>query len=453
MSRACPSAVGGPPVLSPWSAFALAVALALGVGCGSTPRPRTNAPTAAAEPASPLGPSFVLLPVPSDDEALLGRILSAPPEPGRDLDAVSSPNPCADKLAPASSAAMQNTFEDAKELSVGARARAVLGMFGLNAEAQHATHFFYRVTTERRAARTDTAEYAACCKEKGCGYGYVSALVYGSGEYASGQEGSASAGVDVAVVSGQGTTALKILQKKKVKGWLAAVVKVTDANAGAKLGTLGSAQAVADKDLELPAQVQALYEGNKITLARNGAEADDYVFQDGRGKALTENDFVARFRDATGSRELDDVEGRRNWASVIVWGSITGLSTAAILAGTVFAPKECEHERYTTDRGTECLREGRETNVPLLGVGAVGGLVGGYFLVRALFNHDGGTGDHRLTEYDARLYAARHNRALFKKAVRDVERNNAEPGARAEPPPWRVEPVLGLPYLGLRGSF
>ena len=129
------------------------------------------------EPASPLGPSFVLAPAPSDDDALLGRIIVAPPEAGASLEDVSRPNPCADALEPARASAMVATFEDAQDLSLDGSGRALLGAYGFASDVTKATHFFYRVTTERRVARVDTVAYETCCREKSCGLGYVSALV------------------------------------------------------------------------------------------------------------------------------------------------------------------------------------------------------------------------------------------------------------------------------------
>src|SRR5690606_13792108 len=103
-------------------------------------------------------------------------------------------------------------FEYAEELAGSASAGALLGTFGFSADARRATHFVYELGTDRRVSVVDTAAYAACCAEKGCGYGYVSALVHGSGEYATGEESAASGGVDIpAIASASGQVSLRVL--------------------------------------------------------------------------------------------------------------------------------------------------------------------------------------------------------------------------------------------------
>src|SRR5438874_467846 len=76
----------------------LAALLVVATGCtGNVPLPKTSgAPDLRG--GNPLGPSYVLIPVPNEDAGLLGRILPAPPAPGRSLDETARANPCADKL-------------------------------------------------------------------------------------------------------------------------------------------------------------------------------------------------------------------------------------------------------------------------------------------------------------------------------------------------------------------
>ncbi|HEY8091985.1 MAG TPA: hypothetical protein VIF09_29185, partial [Polyangiaceae bacterium] len=128
------------------------LAATLGLGCASLPAARIKA-AGDAIAAAPLGPSYVLIPLPGDDDSLLGRILESMPEPGRSLDEVARPNPCEDKLAPAQTRPSANTFEDAQEMTAGAQARAVLGVFGFQGDASQASHFLYKLETEKRETR------------------------------------------------------------------------------------------------------------------------------------------------------------------------------------------------------------------------------------------------------------------------------------------------------------
>ena len=64
----------------------------------------------------------------------------------------------------------------------------MLGAFGFAGDARQASYFVYRIRTDKRKGTTDTNEYVQCCRENQCGYGFVSALVYGDGEYATAEE-------------------------------------------------------------------------------------------------------------------------------------------------------------------------------------------------------------------------------------------------------------------------
>ena len=91
--------------------------------CHTVPRPLfANDKTTE---ASPLGPSYVLLPLPGDDDGLLGRVLPALPEQGRALDEIARPNPCEAHLEEARETALSNHFEDAQDVSGSARAGAI----------------------------------------------------------------------------------------------------------------------------------------------------------------------------------------------------------------------------------------------------------------------------------------------------------------------------------------
>lgn len=401
------------------------------------------------EEASPLGPSHVLIPAPSDDDSMLGRILTSAPEPGRSIEELIAPNPCAEALEPSKSSAMENSFEDARELAVGAKARATFGMFGLSADVQRATHFVYKLQTEKRQSRPSTTTYAECCKKKDCGYGYVSALVYGHGEYASAEESAGSGGVDMAIASTEGTASLKILSRRKVKGYIAAMVTVT----GGKpqpADVLGTAEAAGITEFRVPDQVKALYESERIEVKR-GAANEEYVFADGHGAVLTENEFVRRYGKVTGASDLKDAETRRNKTGVLVWGGITAASLVAVVVAA--SGSECKTEQTYPER--KCLEEqsGPGTNPALFWGGVIGTVVGGAFLVPALFKYDGEPRDHRLSEYDAKVYASKHNRALLRRVVKDVEGVNQDAATLELRPAVHLQPWVGAGSLGLSGRF
>ncbi|MEJ7730656.1 MAG: hypothetical protein WKG00_15725 [Polyangiaceae bacterium] len=417
----------------------------------------------------------MLIPLPTEDDALLGRILPDVPEGGRSLEETARANPCADKLTEPKETPLASSFEYAQELAMGAQARATLGTFGFSGDVERATHFVYKLATQKRIAQSDTTDYEVCCKEKGCGYGYISALVYGDGEYATGEETSASAAVDLAVGSAGGTARLKLLNKRKVKGWLAAVVTVTDRTKSSQLTPLGVAQAAGITETTIPQTVKALYEKDKLTVHGGGSK---YTWRDGRGVSITENEFVRRFRSVSGSDELDDVEQRRNSTSLYVSGGLLGVSVGAAVFGYLNLTRHCRLDEYDPDEvfdSSDCTvvkeirmpgetfarssavgfrRDGTVGNP--LGVGlAVAGTAGtigfGIWFLAAAFGADGSATDHAITDRDAVLYTERYNRSLLRKTIKEVQKSHTSEVRDA--PGIEVRPSVGFGSLALQGRF
>ena len=135
------------------------------MGCGGVSQFHPSTPNDATAGGSPLGPLYLLVPLPNDDDLLLGRVLLDVPEKGRSLDEVSRPNACADKLNPRKEGPLAGSFEDAQELSAGGKASAALGAFGFEGDANTATHFHYKLDVNKRVSQSDTNEYVACCKD------------------------------------------------------------------------------------------------------------------------------------------------------------------------------------------------------------------------------------------------------------------------------------------------
>lgn len=179
---------------------------------------------------NPLGPSFWLVPTPSEDTALLGRTFARPPDAAFSLEEQSQPNPCESELSAAAPADMSNHYENAIDVSASARGQALLGLYGFSGQAASGSHLLYKVTTAKKLTRLDTTAYVECCKTHACGWGYVSALVYGEGEYVSASHGSASGAASYQLVTVDGKTSYQALDKKQIRGWLAAVITAHDRN-------------------------------------------------------------------------------------------------------------------------------------------------------------------------------------------------------------------------------
>ncbi len=389
-----------------WPKILAAIALAVAMSACSTTSTSLRAPT---EPmASPLGPSYILVPLPSDDPSLIGRVLPAPPEPGRSLDELAQPNPCAGKLAPAQESTSAAEFEGAEEVSLGAQAGATLGLYGFRADAERATHLVYKLSTERQIVQRDTVEYLECCKAASCGFGYVSGLVYGSGEYASAEETRGSAEVDAWFASGEGSVKLKVLTRRKVKGWVAAIIRVTQAGASpAALGVLGVPSS--EVDLSSTAEkYKEMYEKHRVEVCSDRVKTE-WSFCDVRGP-ITEDVFIERYTAETGS---DELEGRGPGTPGLLWVGIGSLPAAGGLFATGLA------------LGIEGEESGElGVGFPFILLGAVGGLLG-----TSLGLAFGGVElddvhRHGLSESDGRFYADRYNRALLRRIARDAQRSS-----------------------------
>lgn len=439
---------------------------------GCAPKPFRPVESAANGPeASPLGPSYVLLPLPSDDESLLGRVLPELPQPGHSLEETSRPNPCAKALTEPKVTPLASTFVDAQEVTGNAQARAMLGVFGFEGDARRASHFAYELETEKRAALTDTTEYVKCCEEapEGCGVGFISALVYGRGEYSTGEESGARGSVTVPMAGAGGGVQLKVLHRRKVKGYLAALVTLTKRDKqAAALGPLG----VTAFEPTVPQRVQEAYEKEKVSIVET--QGDEWILRTGR-ELLTENEFARRYQKVTGSTELAPVEQRRNTTSLV----ITGALTAGFLYGTYWGfsnlKRGCEADditcQHTTDTnyqhppGTQCVSRtssgdcityvdpNEEITNPWgiiagTGFGILSLTTGGAFIA-LLFYGDGSPTDHVMTEEDARRHVTRYNRAVLGNAKQKVRRQlQIEQEARV-----RLVPTAGPNGFGLRGTF
>lgn len=435
-------------------------------------------PVAASTPtASPLGPSYILIPVPDDDDSLVGRVIASVPNRGHSLAEVSRPNECASALSEKRVGPLAGTYEDAQELSAGGQARAALGVFGFEGDAQTATHFYYKIDVNKRVSQMDTPEYVACCKERGsCGYGFISALIYGDGEYATAAETSASAGATIALSAGaSGFVEAKVMHRRKVRGYVAALVTLNSENSSLKTSVLGdpAAAGIVLTEQDLPTQVRDRFEAQKIRVSERFCDAERrpfegkclanlgegqtptpteylYAFRDGSGD-VTENEFVRRYRTVTGSSELADAERSRHSTAPAAIFTFASLGTAA--AGGILIA--------TRDEG-DGVRLGVASG--MISTGAIGFFLGlGFWTKRSgLGGYDGKPHDHSLTKFDAQLYVAKYNRALLRKTIaetkdrmRELSSESAtdDRAAAGNPRTATVSPVITPGFIGLAGEF
>jgi hypothetical protein len=433
--------------------------------------------------ASPLAPSCILIPRSVDDEALLGRVLLDVPENGRSLEEVSRPNDCGDKLGEKKEAPLVRSFEDTEALAAGDKARAALRMFGLEEDAGAATHLYYKLDLERQVTRAATPEYLACCKDKGtCGYGFVSALAYGEGRYASAVENSAEGSVDLPVAaSARGFLKANILHKRNVYGYVAAFVTVADGVQAKSVSVLGDQAAarveLTEHDLTEPAKSR--FAAQKIQVVANSRSPAEfaYVFSDGQGE-ISENEFVRRYEALTGSTELRGANKNRNpvWlyygivatavgASLVGLGAYLALATPQSTETFAMAPAastvpNCNYSSLVFLSGTGYELNCSQPISPGLGkgLGVTGGALLGSglasFVTFGILGYDGSKADHVLRKSDAERYAAEYNGALLHQTTHETVTTQRQPSASGWlSPPVRLLPVVSPGFTGLVGQF
>jgi hypothetical protein len=454
-------------------------------GCGAAAPFHPSAASFEVAPATPLGKGYVLLPRSNDDRSLLGRVLVDPPSDGRPLDEVAAPNPCADKLGAPNEEPVVSSFEDTAALASGGRAQ-VIRPFGFEEEAPSATHFYYKLDVDKRASVAITPEYTACCVEKGtCGYGVVTALGRGQGEFAVVvEQRSGGASIQVPDASEErGFVNAKFLRKRYVYGYIAALVTVTDAAKAKPLGILGDPAAGASEPTErdLPEQARAEYERKKLqVVARSGAQGEfAYAFKDGSG-AISENEFVRRYEDLTGARDLSAAKTNRNpfW----LYYGIAATGVGAFMVGTALYVANATQERTEIfpngepaagtlsstcnfSTGEIVPMEGWQIQCsepinPDLGrsMGITGAAVLGSglasFIVYGVLGYDGSTSDHVISKSDGEAYVARYNHALLRAAVRNEPATPApQLSGQNVAFPMQWIPVLSPGFTGVVGRF
>jgi hypothetical protein len=129
---------------------------------------------------------------------------------------------------------MRNHYENAIDVSSAAYGKALLGLYGFSGDASSASHLLYKVTTAKKLTRLDTSAYVACCKTQACGWGYVSALVYGEGEYVSARSAKAGGAASYQLLTADGKTSYQALERKQIRGWLAAIITAHDRTQAAR---------------------------------------------------------------------------------------------------------------------------------------------------------------------------------------------------------------------------
>jgi hypothetical protein len=218
------------------------------------------------------------------------------------------------------------------------------------------------------------------------------------------------------------------------------------------------------------------YQRNKIDVCGSGG---NYEFCTVQGR-ITENELIRRFKKMTGSHELDRFLSLRNKGAIGVWTTIGLLGVGAVAAGGALYNTPCMKysDNQACNDGNDMLKVGAsyttDTAKYLLYIGIAAWATSslGYFVYGGL-NFDGKTTEHKISEFDARIYVERYNRALDARIRADSAAHGQPlpPAPLGDPAPasarrdvidrpspsiWsrvRLVPVLGPGGLGLAGQF
>lgn len=212
-----------------------------------------------------------------------------------------------------------------------------------------------------------------------------------------------------------------------------------------------------------------------------------HFYQLGYYARVTENAFVRRYREVTGSARLDAVEGRRNWTATSVTAGLFAASAGAFGLGLANASRACSASDHNgTTVVSECNpyltggsntgissapvdeagdlqpydRDARIVNGGFTALAVVGGLaaaVSGGLFVHNLVGADGAPGeDNRLSMGEAQRAVEEHNDALLRRLVEDLGGVPAKAALPLPPRPTpglRVDAILGPASAALKVTF
>ncbi len=400
---------------------------------------------------------MVLLPLPGDDSSLLGRLVVRQPPPGADLFAYTRPNPCGQYLTPATRTALESHYVDSMGDQANVDAR-LLESFGFGASASRATHLTYDLRTSEELTVNDTTDYEACCAQTNCGYGFVSSLVYGFGEYAAAEASQGSVGTPVGTATLGASGQMQVLQSRRIQGWVAASVHPHHGASGsAGVGRTASRRPVTNADGIDDRDIESMTEGARRAYGDSRilvlGSSDGYTFVDGTGKHITENEFIERYADVTGSAELNKYWEHRRMKFVKWIGAPLFVAGAALVTlGALTATRDCTADDYWLNggpledgcTGTRDAPSGTTTSDSSFFLYFFGGsmLLGGTTVSIVFYAMPNGSPrSHNISQVKASEFAERYNRALRER-----------PSLSPETPGFGFSRAPG-PGLSLSGSF
>jgi hypothetical protein len=326
-------------------------------------------------PRAPLAVDEHVVLAPTEDAAILGRVLSAPYDPTRPLTEQLAPNPCAQALVDVEPRPIEDdAVEDASPASSGG------------------PRVYYRLRLHRRLEKAATKGYAECCKKAACGVGYVRALAFGEGEVALARPTPPGGNADVAFEDEGRPTELALTERRAVRGYVTVAI-----------GGQGPLLSRRREEPEGPGD--GAYEAARIEVREVRHQRDEFELCT-RAECITENEFVRRYARLTGSHELDEFLRNRSWEENV--GAIM-LGVVGLAAGGLGVGQLTTINSQKTQQDKDGVRLGGGLALGM-GLGVLSAALG--HAINALGSQDSSTRHHFLTKSQARRFVERYNRAL-----------------------------------------
>jgi tetratricopeptide (TPR) repeat protein len=176
--------------------------------------------------------------------------------------------------------------------------------------------------------------------------------------------------------------------------------------------------------------------------------------------SMTENDFLRKYEQVTGSREASYAITWRNKGTIIALSVVTAAGIAMGAWGLATFHHTCDPTADATN--PKCMTGGRfdptntfdDSVAETIGlVGVLAGTLGAVFLIPSLIRHDGSPVEHTLTRLDAERLVRQYNQALERRAKQQLGLSRAEPVIVKPRPRVSVMPFFGGTSLGVVGRF
>ena len=194
------------------------------------PEPLPTNPKGVMQAAESLGPDALLVPIPSEDDTLVGKV-QIPRQKDSFTEADFQANPCAEHLKIHDFKA-ERMVRDTRRFSTDLSGSAVVQVVKIGAAISQVTDYQYEFNVSRKLVADDTVDYAQCCSRLrgGCGSHFVRELYYGDGVYRllRNVKAGVSAGVPL-LAEASAQTQYGVLGEQRFRGFFAYKVKETPA--------------------------------------------------------------------------------------------------------------------------------------------------------------------------------------------------------------------------------